>query len=143
MADSALAALSLPPDASVDVVITDDVTVRELNRRHRGLDETTDVLSFAAGRPGAEGFVLPPDHPDAGSIGEVVVSWQQASRQADAGGRQRADEVAFLLAHGILHLVGHDHEEPGERAEMETEHRRLMSAMLGARGSDIEVRYPA
>ncbi len=142
-ADRALDALSLPADASVEVVITDDETVRELNRRHRGLDETTDVLSFASAGGGGDGFVLPPERGAAGSIGEVVVSWPQASRQATAGGRDPSDEVAFLVAHGILHLVGHDHEEPAERGEMEAEHRRLLRAMLGPRASAMEVRYPA
>ena len=125
------------------MVVTDDETVRELNLRHRGLDETTDVLSFPAAPEEADGFVLPADEGIAGSIGEIVVSWPQAVRQAESAGRGLRDEVAFLLAHGILHLVGHDHEEPAERALMEDEHRRLLSAMLGPRASDITVSYPS
>ena len=147
IADSALSALSLPNQASVDVVVTDDETVRELNLRHRGLDETTDVLSFSLASTDDDGFVLPP--PDGGamgatdSIGEIVISWPRSAMQAAENGRDTADEVAFLMAHGILHLMEYDHEEPGERARMEAEHRRLLGAMLGPRASDIKVEYPA
>ena len=143
VADSALGALSLPLDACVEVVITDDETVRELNLRHRGIDATTDVLSFAAAGSGEEDFVIPPDSADEVCLGEVVISLPEATRQANSNGRACADEVAFLLAHGILHLVGHDHEEPDERGVMEAEHRKLLSAMLGSRASDITVKYPA
>ena len=125
------------------MVVTDDETVRELNLRHRGLDETTDVLSFPAAPKEGDGFVLPAVRGLAGSIGEIVISWPQAVTQAEPAGRDRDDEVAFLLAHGILHLVGHDHEEPAERALMEVEHRRLLAAMLGPRASDITVSYPS
>ncbi len=125
------------------MVVTDDETVRELNLRHRGLDETTDVLSFPAAPKEANDFVLPAEGGVAGSIGEIVVSWPQAVRQAESAGRGREDEVAFLLAHGILHLVGHDHEEPAERTLMEDEHRRLLAVMLGPRASDITVSYPS
>ena len=143
IADSALTALALPGDATVEIVVTDDETVRELNLRHRGLDETTDVLSFSQTIDEADGFVLPPDVEFPDSIGEVVISGPQSARQAAENGRGTADEVAFLMAHGILHLMGHDHEEPGERREMEAEHRRLLAAMLGPRASAIEVEYPA
>ena len=141
IADSALTALRMPEDAWVEVVITDDETIRDLNRRHLGVSETTDVLSFAAGGD-SEGFVLPDDGGSARSIGEVVLSLPQAERQAESAGRERCEEMAFLLAHGILHLAGHDHEEPDERALMEAEHRRLLSAMLGPGADAIEVSYP-
>jgi probable rRNA maturation factor len=143
IADAALSALALPDTATIEVVVTDDETVRELNRRHRGLDETTDVLSFATGQEREGGFVLPPCAEETASIGEIVISGPQSARQAARNGRKTADEVAFLMAHGILHLMGHDHEEPDERSDMEAEHRRLLVAMLGASASSIKVEYPA
>ena len=152
--DRALTALSLPGNSTVEVVITDDETVRELNLRHRGLDETTDVLSFAPsltkelshgsnGGDGDGGFVLPPGSEEDSSIGEVIISGPVSVRQAATNTRDTSEEVAFLLAHGILHLMGHDHEEPAERADMESEHRRLLIAMLGPTASAIPVEYPS
>jgi probable rRNA maturation factor len=159
IADRALSALALPGDSGVEVVVTDDETVRELNLRHRGLDETTDVLSFApniastgpANRPvngskgdnGDGGFVLPPGSDEDSSIGEVIISGPVSARQAASNARETSEEVAFLLAHGILHLMGHDHEEPQERTDMEAEHRRLLIAMLGPTASSIPVEYPS
>ena len=157
IADRALAALALPDNSSMEVVVTDDETVRELNLRHRGLDETTDVLSFgpglinglspesagANGDDGDGGFVLPPGSDEDASIGEVIISGPVSARRAASNARETSEEVAFLLAHGILHLMGHDHEEPQERADMETEHRRLLIAMLGPTASSIPVEYPS
>ncbi len=142
IADRALSTLKLPSDTGIEIVITDDDTVRELNLRHRGLDETTDVLSFSAA-PNETGFVLPPDVGEAGSIGEVIISGPQSARQAAQNGREPAEELAFLLAHGILHLMGHDHEEPEERREMEHRHQKLLIAMLGPSASSITIKYPS
>ena len=142
IADRALSALELPSDTSIEIMVTDDDTVRELNLRHRGLDETTDVLSFSAG-PDETGFVLPPGAGETGSLGEVIISGPQSARQAARSGREPAEELAFLLAHGILHLMGHDHEEPQERRDMEERHHKLLIAMLGPSASSIPIKYPS
>ena len=127
----ALAVESVPPPAAVSVVIADDDVVRELNNRHRGLDETTDVLAFSFRHRGeyhGEGggpsehsedveFVLPPGEPQ--GLGELVVSYPQARRQAGECGHPVKRELAVLLVHGILHLLGCDHVEPGEQAAMQ------------------------
>ena len=127
------AALSIEPEWAaqrLSVVIADDHTVSELNRVHRGLDQTTDVLSFSnshsghyygesndsrAGIKNAE-FALPPGY-DAG-LGEVIISLGQVERQASEAGHSRQKELAIMLAHGILHLLGYDHELDTEAAEM-------------------------
>ncbi|MBM3949343.1 MAG: rRNA maturation RNase YbeY [SAR202 cluster bacterium] len=130
---------------NLSVVIADDQAVRELNKRHRGLDETTDVLSFSFSHQGAyygdgpaqsqwnkdTAFVLPPG--SSSGIGEIVISYPQMLRQAKAHGKAPEEELAFLLSHGVLHLLGHDHEEPRERAAMEAEQASLMERMLGKR----------
>ena len=117
------------PD-SLSIVIADDDTVRDLNRQHRGLDEHTDVLSFSFRHQGQyygedellesnslDGeFVLPPG--ESPGLGEVIISFPQAERQARDAGRSVRDELGLLLAHGILHLLGYDHMEPTEEAEM-------------------------
>jgi probable rRNA maturation factor len=119
------------PDGSVSIVITDDETVQDLNRAYRGLDEPTDVLSFGLGglakpldeAPPAE-FVLPDDAMPA--IGEVVIAYPYAARQARTAGRAVRDEVALLVVHGVLHLLGHDHLESDEAAVMQERERAIL-----------------
>ena len=127
------------------VVIADDDTLRQLNRDYRGSDEVTDVLSFAwdhAGHwegdsppPHADGipsgleFPVPSDAPR--PLGEVIASYPQAQRQARAQGRPAEEELALLLVHGILHLVGHDHLEPDQEAEMKSREREALSYLFG------------
>ncbi len=89
----------------LSLVVTTDAKIRRLNRDHRGIDRQTDVLSF-------------PQDPASGLLGDVVVSLDTAQRQARAGGRPLSDELARLLAHGLLHLVGHDHERPADARRM-------------------------
>ncbi len=115
---------------TLSLAVADDDTVRDLNRRYRGLDEVTDVLSFSPEHSGEwEGeeakapptagdstFVLPPDTGEL--LGDVVVSYPQAARQAQAAGHPVERELALLVAHGVLHLAGHDHAEPEDEARM-------------------------
>jgi probable rRNA maturation factor len=89
------------------VVISDEATVRELNRRYRGIDEPTDVLSFGLSEEGDTPFALPPG--EAAPLGEVIISYPTALRQAEEQGHSVEVEVAHLLVHGILHLLGYDH----------------------------------
>jgi probable rRNA maturation factor len=125
----------IPPEAlgaeqqEVSLVIADDEALLELNRTYRGLDEVTDVLSFSPYHAGPyEGDEPSPvedtevDFPDpsdeAGDLGEVVVSYPQAKRQALQAKHPVALEVETLVAHGVLHLLGYDHAEPDEEREM-------------------------
>jgi len=145
LARRALSAAAPDATTTLSVVIADDATVHDLNKRYRGLDEPTDVLSFSFRHEGgyygdgpresewAEGaeFVLPPG--EAEGIGEVVISYPQTVRQAAEQGKTPEQELAFLLAHGILHLLGHDHEEADERRVMEAEQERLLARMMKGR----------
>jgi probable rRNA maturation factor len=92
----------------VGVVVTDDATVRDLNRRYLGRDEPTDVLSFGLSEKGGTPFVLPPG--EAAPLGEVIISYPTALRQAKEQGQSVEAEVVRLLVHGILHLLGYDHQ---------------------------------
>ncbi len=115
------------------VVIADDETLRDLNRRFRGLDEVTDVLSFedAAGTLRADGGEPFPAVSEAdASLGEVIISYPQAARQATERGEPVAGEVALLVVHGVLHLLGHDHAEPGEEARMQALERQALDRIL-------------
>jgi len=99
------------------LVLTDDEHMRELNQTYRGIDSTTDVLSFATMDDGETGsFVAPADLP--AYLGDVVISWPQARRQAEERGHAVEGELCLLAIHGLLHLLGHDHAEPSDRAAM-------------------------
>ncbi len=128
---------------AVAVAIASDELVRELNQRYRGLDEPTDVLSFSFDHQGhyygddrppepadVTSFVLPPEAP--AMLGDVIISYPQAQRQAAEAGHSVERELAVLLAHGILHLMGHDHESPGEEAAMNEVVARALAGLATA-----------
>ncbi|MBM3934736.1 MAG: rRNA maturation RNase YbeY [SAR202 cluster bacterium] len=131
------------PNAAVSIVITGDEDVRALNKEHRGLDENTDVLSFSFEHEGeyygeddrsgrdATGFefVLPPE--EKLPIGEVIISYPQTQRQAEQAGHTVGRELSLLITHGILHLLGHDHEEPDEQVVMQAIEKAVMGKVWG------------
>ncbi len=137
-----LAREGLQSDRELSVVIADDDTVRKLNRSHRGLDENTDVLSFAFDHEGEYygedeprsqfsrdvEFVMPPGEIE--GLGEVIISCPQAERQAQAAGHSIVRELAHLLAHGILHLLGYDHLEAKEEAVMQAKEADVLAQVL-------------
>ena len=94
--------------AVLSVVVTGDATLRRLNRTYRGVDAPTDVLSF-----GSEGDPFASDY-----LGDVIISFPQAEKQAKGAGHPIEAELQLLVAHGVLHLLGHDHAEPEEKAKM-------------------------
>jgi probable rRNA maturation factor len=106
--------------AGVTVAFVSDGRMRELNRRWRGKRGTTDVLSFPSGQEEferAEGL----------SLGDVVISVEQAARQAAEHGLDFEGEVAQLILHGLLHLCGYDHEtDSGEMNALELTLRRRL-----------------
>ena len=142
LAELARAALTAEgaPAGSVSIVITDDAAVQALNREYRGVDEPTDVLSFGLGglaKPAddtpPDDFVLPADAPL--EIGEIVISYPYAARTAAATHRPVRDEMALLTVHGVLHLLGHDHYEEGERDEMRARETAIL-AHFGIKGQE-------
>ena len=102
--------------SELSVVITSDETVQDLNRRFRDRDETTDVLSFCLGLDEGADFATPPG--TRRQLGEVVISFPTARRQAGEAGHEVLDELLHLLTHGILHILGYDHEQPDEAEAM-------------------------
>jgi probable rRNA maturation factor len=116
-----------PSPCEVSIVITDSETIHNLNRDYRGIDQPTDVLSFClANEKGEESFpfILPPD--DTTHLGEVIISYPQATEQAAAQGHLIDKELTLLLIHGILHLLGYSHEQPDDEIEMQTREKHLL-----------------
>ncbi|HEY8477017.1 MAG TPA: rRNA maturation RNase YbeY [Chloroflexota bacterium] len=117
--------------ASLYVLVTDDEGIRAINREQRGVDQPTDVLSFPAREAaGAPAFVLPPGHPI--HLGDIVLSYERAVAQAEQYGHDVRREIAYLVVHGLLHLLGYDHETEEERRAMRA-HEEAILAALGAR----------
>ena len=112
------------PRAEAGIVITGDATVRDLNRRYRGEDTPTDVLSFALSEGTAE-FVLPPGKST--RLGEVVISLPAARRQAKQARHSLEREVALLLVHGLLHLLGYDHATDDDARAMRSRESALLA----------------
>ena len=130
-ADAALAAMPASRARDVVVLLTGDDAVRALNREFRGKDAPTNVLSFPA-IENPEGF-----------IGDVALAYETCAREADEQGKPLAHHLQHLVAHGVLHLVGYDHESDAEAQAMEALEREILSGLgvpdpyaVGGQGHD-------
>lgn len=103
--------------AELSVVLTGDAQIADLNKAWRDRTGPTNVLSFpAAGMPGAEVAIL----------GDVVLARETIVREAEAQGKSFADHLSHLIIHGVLHLLGHDHEDDAEADAMEALERNIL-----------------
>lgn len=130
IAQTVLKAEGLAAPYEVSLVITDSGTVQRLNRDYRDIDEPTDVLAFCM-LPQQEvdsSFALPPD--GVTRLGEVIVSYPQAAEQAREQGHSLEKEMALLIIHGILHLLGWDHEQPEKEGRMREREKKLLDEWL-------------
>ena len=109
----------------LSVTLTDDEHIHALNKKFRGVDRATDVLSFAF-RESDEPEVLGADFE---ILGDVIISLERAKVQAEEFGHSFLREIIFLEVHGLLHLLGYDHVEEAERLEMEAEQRFVMDKL--------------
>ncbi|MBP8597944.1 MAG: rRNA maturation RNase YbeY [Selenomonas sp.] len=113
-------------NGEVSVTLTDNAYIHTLNRQYRGIDRPTDVLSFALNEseePEIDGGL------DVNVLGDLIISVERAEEQAADYGHSVRREMAFLTVHGMLHLLGYDHMEDEERAEMEAEQRFVMDKL--------------
>ena len=122
LASAAMEREGLPP-GELSVLITDDETVRGLNREYAGEDASTDVLAFSLTE--GEEFASPDG---VMRLGEVVISYPTALRQAAEAGRPVEDEIDHLFVHGVLHLLGYDHAESADEKRMRTREREILAA---------------
>jgi probable rRNA maturation factor len=109
-------------ESELSLSLVDDPAIAELNLSYRKLDSPTDVLSFSL-LEGEESTFR------GNLLGDVVISVETAARQAQEQGVSLDEELARLLIHGVLHLIGHDHMEPDEAERMQAEERRLSEVL--------------
>lgn len=113
----------------VSVTFTDNEGIRELNRKFRNIDRSTDVLSFPLFDYTGESEEPPVDE-FVGMLGDIVISLEQAKKQAEEFGHSFEREAAFLTVHSMLHLLGYDHEAGGdEEADMRRRQREILDRM--------------
>jgi probable rRNA maturation factor len=112
-AEAALGAVA----GDVVVLLTDDEAVRELNARFRDKDRPTNVLSFPAPESAAP------------HLGDIVLAYGVCASEAQAQGKTLSDHLSHLVVHGVLHLLGRDHEDDAEAEEMEAEEREILAEL--------------
>ena len=122
---AAFAASSAAPDARCEVtlVLTDDDEMRELNRTWRGKDSSTNVLSFPVGEPVGEA------HGEPSPLGDIVLAGEAVIEEAKVKGIPAADHAAHLVVHGMLHLLGFDHERDADAERMESFETKVLAGL--------------
>lgn len=131
LACEVLAAEEVPGPLELGVVVTTDEEVRALNVQYLGHDYNTDVISFGmaeeAEADGIPVFVTPSERPS--YLGDIAISYDRAAEQAPEYGHSADSEVAMLLIHGILHLIGYDDTVEDKRAEMHARQQELLDSL--------------
>lgn len=130
LAEHVLAAQRVPAAMELNVLCVDTSAMTDLNRHHMGADGPTDVLAFPMDLPGETSGGGP------AILGDVVLCPDVAAEQASERGGSTEAEVDLLLVHGTLHLLGYDHAEPDEEAEMFALTDRLLAEFRAAREAD-------
>lgn len=131
-----LEAEEAPSGAVLGILLCGDRQMRRLNREFRGKDRTTDVLSFSDLDSVDEAPPIPDGEPP--MLGEIAVSLPQCARQAEEQGVPYGRELLRLVVHGVLHVLGYDHIEAGDRALMEPRERDLR-LRCRRRGFEVEL----
>ncbi|HVC57585.1 MAG TPA: rRNA maturation RNase YbeY [Stellaceae bacterium] len=106
-----------------DVVLTDDAEQRRLNRTYRGIDAPTNVLAFALADPAAAPVGMPL------LLGDVVLAFETVEREAGGPDKRLADHLCHLVVHGVLHLLGFDHQNEAEAAVMEARETAILTGL--------------
>ncbi len=109
------------PSADVSIVIGNDALLKKLNSKYRQIDSATDVLSFPANESDPETKSV--------YLGDVIISLPRAQEQALAGGHTAGEELQLLVVHGILHLLGYDHQNKADKEKMQKSQKKILSLL--------------
>ena len=120
-AEAALLDNDAPP-SEISVVLSDDEHLRELNKHHRGMDKPTNVLSFPAAR-----LKAPAGAPRL--LGDIVIAFETVEREASEESKPIENHLSHLVVHGVLHLLGYDHEDDEEAEIMEARERQILAKL--------------
>ena len=129
LARYALGALRIHPQAELSILLVDEDTMAAYHRRFMDLEGPTDVMSFPM-----DELRVPDDEeePPQGLLGDIVICPSFTDAQAGGNGRTNQEEMEYLLVHGLLHLLGHDHAEPEEKAVMFDLNDRIIAGWRAA-----------
>ena len=135
--EASLDYVGCPYEAEVNLLLTMNDEIQEMNRNFRNIDRATDVLSFPmidyeeAGKFDFLENVMDVFHPETGELmlGDIVISKEKVISQAEEYGHSTLREYAFLIAHSMLHLFGYDHMEDEERIEMEQKQKEILEQL--------------
>ena len=124
---------NLDQSSEIIIVISDDAALHELNRRFRGIDAPTDVLSFVNDNRGPYGALTAnfPQH-----LGDIIISLDRAEKQADDVNAALSEEMQLLVVHGTLHLLGYDHETDDDKTRMWAAQQHILQAL------DVDILLP-
>jgi len=133
IAEQVITIQSIGNNIEMGLVITTQERIQELNKKYRGKDTPTDVLSFTMLPESVStvelGFINPPD--GIKHLGEVIISYPQAIKQAEEHGHSMKRELAILVIHGVLHLLGYDHIEDKQAQDMEAKEAAVLRSIKG------------
>jgi probable rRNA maturation factor len=124
VAVATLQRLDFTPEIGLSIYVASDAYVRQLNRRYRGVDAPTDVLSFAA-----EPLPREVASQEAPYAGDIILAYSHTLQQAQQAGHRPDDEFALLIVHGILHLAGYDHDTPASQARMWAKQAEVLATL--------------
>ncbi len=132
VAEKILVFMQAPANSELSIALVDDTGIHELNREYRGIDRSTDVLSFAQ-QETLDNQTVPLHVEDTTLpvlLGDVILSTETTARQAAERAQTFEQELYFLLAHGILHLLGYDHIRDEDAVVMEDLERQIVKSGL-------------
>ena len=116
---------SLGKDAEISILLCHSDYIHKLNKEYRKIDRTTDVLSFALNEDQDVDY----DGPDADLLGDIIINLEKVKEQAEEYGHSEERELAYLTIHGMLHILGYDHMEPDDKAEMRKEEEFVLQRL--------------
>ena len=141
MSKKVLEYLNLESSVEFSLVLTDDATIQQLNKTYKGEDSPTDVLSFSMSddeiEDESDNFIMPPD--GVRHLGEVIISSPRALEQSQQYGHDLPTELAILLVHGILHLLGFDHGDTNDMTTMRAREAEILKNVCSIRLTDFNL----